>query len=115
MYLILDLLVMIIIHAWFLFTVPPPARNVRFSRINSSSINVTWEKQSLIELKGLANYIIEYNQVSSNRKKQLRNRVSVAWTEVHVVISNLIQSSKYTIFVQTSTSAGFSRKLSFID
>ena len=70
-------------------SVPPPPKNVLVSNINSTAINVSWDKQSLVELKGLADYVIEYKRVIQSRKRQLRNQVTVPWTQNHVVISNL--------------------------
>ena len=79
------------------------------SKINSTAIIVTWEKQSLVKLKGLADYIVQYKPiVMKTRKRQLDNTVSVPWTENHVVITNLISGAEYNVSVSVLTSAGIS-------
>lgn len=95
-------------HLFFHSTVPPPPKNVLFSNVNSTAINVTWDKQTLVELKGLADYIVEYSQYIPNRKRQSGNTVIVPWTENHVIISNLKQGAQYSVSVSVSTSVGVS-------
>ena len=77
-------------------------------KINSTAINVTWDKQTLVELKGLADYTIEYNTAVSNRKRQLSGVVTVPWTESHVVITDLTPGAQYDVSVSVSTSVGMS-------
>ena len=87
---------------------PPPPKNVLISSINSTAINVSWDKQSLVELKGLADYVIEYHRVILNRKRQINDQVTVPWSQNHIVISNLTPGARYNVFVSASTSAGMS-------
>ena len=89
---------------------PPSPKNVVYFNINSTAIYVSWDKQTLVELKGLADYIIEYSQFESvsNKKRQSRNMVTVPWTETHAVITNLTPGAMYNIFVSVSTSVGIS-------
>ena len=77
-------------------------------KINSTAINVTWDKQTLVELKGLADYTIEYSTAVSNRKRQLSGVVTVPWTESHVVITDLTPGAQYDVSVSVSTSVGMS-------
>ena len=79
------------------------------SRVNSTAIDVSWDSQTLLELKGLADYVVTYYQVSSE-KRQAGNTVTVPWTENNVVISNLTQGVDYNVSVSTSTSVGTSGK-----
>ena len=39
-------------------------------KINSTAINVTWDAQTLVELKGLADYIVEYSPFVPKRKSK---------------------------------------------
>jgi hypothetical protein len=75
------------------------------SRINSTAAEVSWDRQTLAELKGLAEYVVDYTQVAS-RRRQSGNRVIVPWTENNVIISNLMPGVEYTVTVSASTSAG---------
>ena len=102
-------LIAYVVHQVFHFTlhhsiVPPSPKNVVVSRINSTSIEVRWDRQTLVELKGLAEYVIEYTEVVS----QLGNRVTVPWTENNITISNLRPGVEYSVTMSTSTSAGTS-------
>lgn len=83
---------------------PPSPKNVVVSRINSTAIEVRWDRQTLVELKGLAEYVIEYTEVIS----QSGNRVTVPWTENNIIISNLRPGVEYSVTMSTSTSAGIS-------
>ena len=78
------------------------------SRINSTAINVTWDKQTLVEVKGFANYIVEYRQVDQNKKRQSGDRVTVPWPATYVIISNLNPGGQYGVSVSVSTSVGIS-------
>ena len=83
-------------------------------KINSTAINVTWDKQTLVELKGLADYTIEYSTAASNRKRQLSGVVTVPWTESHVVVTNLTPGVQYDVSVSVSTSVGMSGIQNFV-
>lgn len=45
-----------------LYLVPPPPKDVVVVRFDSTSIGVSWTKYTLVELKGLAIYIIMHMQ-----------------------------------------------------
>lgn len=77
-------------------------------KINSTAINITWDKQTLVELKGLADYIIEYSLAVPNRRRQSSGIVSVPWTESYVIVTNLTPGAQYDVSVSVSTSAGMS-------
>ena len=87
---------------------PPSPENVIVYKINSTAINVTWDKQTLVELKGLADYTIEYSLAVPNRRRQSSGMITVPWTESHVVITNLTPGAQYDVSVSISTSAGIS-------
>ena len=90
-------------------SVPPKPENVAVSRLDSTTIVVSWKKLSLVELKGLATYVITYSVVIPSRKRQqFRGTVNVSWTENRVFISNLHPGAQYDITVGTLTSAGMS-------
>ena len=93
---------------------PPTPKNVVVYKINSTAINVTWDKQTLIELKGLADYTVEYSMAVSNRKRQiLSGVVTVPWTESNVLITNLTPGVQYDVSVSVATSVGMSGKFFF--
>ena len=91
---------------------PPSPRNVVVFKINSTALNVTWDKQTLVELKGLADYIVVYSPVVPKKKRQSSKMVTVPWTESHVIITNLTVGAQYDITVSVSTSVGMSGKYS---
>ena len=87
---------------------PPTPVNVVVVRFDSTSIGVSWTKFTLVELKGVANYIVAYNIIIGSRKRQLGGTVTVPWTENRVIISNLQPGADYDITVRTSTTVGMS-------
>ena len=87
---------------------PPAPRNVTVVRFDSTTIGISWVKFSLVELKGLASYVVTYDIIISSRKRQLSGSVTVPWTNNTVIISNLQAGAQYDVTVQTSTSAGMS-------
>ena len=87
---------------------PSPPVNVVVVRFDSTSIGVSWTKLTLVELKGLANYVVTYNIIIGSRKRQLGGTVTVPWTENRVIISDLQPGADYDITVRTSTTAGIS-------
>ena len=89
-------------------SVPPSPMNVVVVRFDSTTIGVSWSKFTLVELKGLASYIVTYKIVIGSRRRQLGGMVTVPWTENQVVISNLQPGAQYDITVTTSTLAGMS-------
>ena len=93
-----------------LLPVPPPPENIIIQRFDSTSIGVSWTKFTLIELKGLANYIITYNIIIGSRKRQsqLGGTMTVPWTQNQIIISGLQPGAEYDITVRTSTAAGIS-------
>ena len=89
--------------------VPPAPLNVVVVRFDSTSIGVSWTKFTLVELKGIANYIVTYNIIIGSRKRQeLGGTITVPWMENRVIISNLQPGAEYDITVSTSTSSGMS-------
>ena len=93
----------------FLFAVPPPPENVVVVRFNPTSIGVSWTKFTLVELKGLANYIVTYSIINSRkRQSELGGTVTVPWTQNQVIIPGLQPGAEYDITVRTSTAAGIS-------
>jgi hypothetical protein len=89
---------------------PPPPENVVVVRFNPTSIGVSWTKFTLVELKGLANYIITYEIIIDSRKRQseLGGTVIVPWLQNQVIISRLQSGAEYDVTVKTSTVAGMS-------
>ena len=87
---------------------PPPPTNVVVVRFDSTTIGVSWTKFTLVELKGLANYIVTYDIVIGSRKRQLGGMITLPWTQSQVIISDLQPGAEYDIAVRTSTTAGTS-------
>lgn len=90
------------------YSVPPVPTNLTAVRFNSTTIGVSWTKYTLVELKGLASYVVTYDIIISTRKRQFNGIVTVPWTNNTVIISNLQPGALYDITVQTSTTAGMS-------
>jgi hypothetical protein len=93
--------------------VPPPPENVVVKRFDSTSIGISWTKFTLVELKGLAIYIVSYNIIIDSRKRQsdssqLGGTMTVPWTQNHIIISGLQSGAEYNITVRASTAAGTS-------
>ena len=87
---------------------PPAPKNVVVVRFDSTSIGVSWTKFTLVELKGLANYIVTYNIIIGSRKRQLGGTITVPWTQNQVIISDLQPGAEYDVTVTTSSTAGMS-------
>ena len=89
---------------------PPPPENVVVVRFNPTSIGVSWTKFTLVELKGLASYIVTYTIIIDSRKRQseLGGTMIVPWTQSQVIISGLQSGAEYNVTVKTSTVAGMS-------
>ena len=87
---------------------PPPPENVIVVRFDSTSIGVSWTKFTLVELKGLANYIVTYNIIIGSRKRQLGGTITVPWTQNQVIIRDLQPGAEYDVTVSTSTTVGIS-------
>ena len=112
------MLLVLLVHQWIspppLHThthhtsVPPSPTNVVVVRFDPTTIGVSWTKFTLVELKGLASYIVTYNIVIGSRKRQLGGMITVPWTENRVIIPNLQPGAQYDITVTTSTLAGMS-------
>ena len=87
---------------------PPPPLNVIVDRFDSTSIGVSWTKFTLVELKGLASYIVTYDIIIGSRKRQLGGTITVPWTQNRVIISDLQLGADYDITVSTSNLAATS-------
>ena len=95
---------------FFSFSAPPPPENVVVVRFNPTSIGVSWTKFTLVELKGLASYIVTYTIIIDSRKRQseLGGTIIVPWSQNRVIISGLQSGAEYNVTVKTSTVAGMS-------
>ena len=71
-----------------LYLVPPPPKDVVVVRFDSTSIGVSWTKYTLVELKGLASYIM-HMQHHHWLQNELGGTITVPWTQNQVIISNL--------------------------
>ena len=84
---------------------PPLPVNVRVIQYNSTTIGVSWTKYTLVELTGLASYVVTYNLISS-KKRDFGRVIAVPWNDSSTVITNLQPGAQYIISVRTSTSTG---------
>ena len=89
---------------------PPPPENIVFVRFDPTSIGVSWNKFTLVELKGLANYIVTYTIIIDSRKRQseVGGTMTVPWTRNQVIVTGLQSGAEYDVTVRTSTAAGMS-------
>ena len=92
--------------------VPPIPTNLTAVRFNSTTIGVSWTKYTLVELKGLASYLVTYDIIISSRKRQFSGIITVPWTNNTVIISNLQPGAQYDVTVRALTSTGMSGMLS---
>ena len=98
----------------YTFSVPPVPTNLTVVRFNSTTIGVSWVKYTLVELKGIASYVVTYDIIISSRKRQFNGIITVPWTNNTVIISNLQSGAQYDVTVRTSTSAGMSGMLTVL-
>ena len=91
-----------------LSTAPPPPANVTVTRVNSTTISVSWARRSLAELKGLAHYIVTYHIILSSQARVLGGTITVPWTSNSTIITDTQPGVQYRISVQTVNSAGMS-------
>ena len=80
-------------------------KNVTITRVNSTTMHVRWNKQTLLELKGLANYTITYT-TRGRLTPQQQDTIMVPWTENFVMITNLRPNAAYEVNIGAVTSAG---------
>ena len=77
-------------------------KNVTTTRINSTAIYVHWNKQTLLELKGLANYTITYiTHGRSTQEQAKQGMIVVPSTENFAMITNLRPNVAYDVIVGT--------------
>ena len=95
-------------------SVPAQPTNVVVMRVDSTTMRVSWEELTLVELKGLANYTITYTISGGSRKRQTPGMVTVPWTNNSVTIDNLQPGAGYDVTVGTITSVGSSGKCSLV-
>ena len=77
-------------------------------RFDSTSVGISWTKFTLVELKGLAKYIVTHSIIIGSRKRQVDGMMTVPWMQNRVIISGLQPGAEYKITVRTSTAAGTS-------
>ena len=90
--------------------VPDQPMNVVINRVDPTTMIVSWDKLTLVELRGLADYIVTYSLGGGSRKRQAEDMVRVPWTENSVTIGNLQAGAAYSVTVGAMTSAGMSGK-----
>ena len=93
---------------------PEQPKNVMINRVDATTMMVSWDKLTLVELKGLADYVITYSLGGGSRKRQTEGTVTVPWTENSVTISNLQSGAAYSVAVGARTSVGMSSKSSYM-
>ena len=98
----------LVINRILLLLVPPPPVNVQAAQLNATTIGVSWTKHTLVELKGLASYVVTYNILIASRKRSFGGTITVPWTHNRAFIKNLQTGAQYVISVGASTSAGIS-------
>lgn len=95
----------------FYTSVPPSPEDVIVARLDSTTVSVSWTKLTLVELKGLAMYVITYSLVAvpSERRQLSTSGVrNASWTENRVFISDLQPGAEYDVAVRIFNLAGAS-------
>ena len=96
----------------FLISEPPMPMNVMVVRINSTAMIVSWDKFTLVELKGFASYIITYTVGGGSRKRQGSDRMATAmWFESNKTIGGLPLGQAVGVQVHTTSTGGTSCEL----
>lgn len=68
-------------------------------------MRVSWDRLTLVEMKGLGSYVISY--IRSDRKEQTQeNVVTVSWAESNITIDNLQPGIQYDVTVAVSNKLG---------
>ena len=80
-------------------------------REDSTTMRVSWDQLTLVELKGFVNYTVTYTICEGSGQAQMEGSVIVPWNENIVVISNLQPGAGYDVFVNARTSNGMSSML----
>ena len=80
-------------------------------REDSTTMRVSWDQLTLVELKGFGNYTVTYTIAGGSGQTQVEHSVTVPWTANSVVISNLQPGAGYNVLVNTRTSNGMSSML----
>ena len=93
------------------FSVPIQPGNVMVVRENSTTMRVSWDQLTLVELRGFANYTVTYTIAGGSGQAQVEHSVTVPWTANSVVIRNLQPGAGYNIIVNARTSNGMSSML----
>ena len=87
-------------------SVPASPTGVTAVRLNSTHMNVSWKRLTLIEARGfIVSYTVLYQRIAGDRKRQINNLL-VPGNESSALIGDLNLSSAYQVFVRASTSAG---------
>ena len=85
-------------------------RNVSVVRINNTAMRVSWEKLTLVELKGFAMYVITYTVGGGESRKRQTARtsgmVTAFWNESSKTIGNLPPGQGINVQVQTTSMGG---------
>ena len=86
----------------------PAPEDVRITRSDTTNIEISWRKFTLVELKALANYTITYIAATPSSKRQTADTISVPWTENRTTITNLNPGESYDITVSTTAASRIS-------
>ena len=87
-------------------------RGVTVTRVNNTAVTVSWEKLTLVELRGFAMYLITYTTGATSRKRQQQTSgmVMALWNESSKTIGDLPSGVQINVQVQTSSEGGRSGK-----
>ena len=103
----------IVTNLLFFIELPAP-EDVKIVTSNTTSIEISWKKFTLVELKALANYTVTYSAASASSRRQAATAINVPWTENHTIITNLNPGTRYVIAVTTSTSSRMSGTFTYL-
>ena len=94
-------------HPFLLPLAPPPVQNVNITRLNDTTLHVTWDPISPINARGfLTTYTISVTQVKSTYKGQ--SFVTVPASQTSGTVGGLDALQHYNVRVAASTSGGLS-------
>ena len=82
------------------FTEPLTPENLTIAEVNTTCIKLCWKNFTLVERKGLGNYIITYRPSGASGQPEMT--VRVPWTENCTTICNLTPGVEYELSVSVA-------------
>ena len=106
----------IISRAFILITAPPAPRGINVTRINDTTISVSWQPLSLVEARGHITYRVMITPTTGSRRRRqatqgervctLSSPCVVPSNESSVIVGGLDRDTSYSVIVMAVNSEG---------